>query len=467
MSGIARRWFMATITMLTVGLAFAQEKAADGNDRKFALEVAFWSPMPDDAPPYMFKMIHRHWPGDKGVKPIKREKDVEDYAREYIAEIGNRPKGTPVYILLQGWLGNYKPGWDHDSLIAHIGDATPQGTPGIWPDEGLKIWRDRQERFIKALKDAGAGLDFWVLDYELCVNHARDAWRGPDVFKNIVFDPRWKEKPIMGLGITGVQIFDPGEIGSLESDWTKSGLKGATRVAIRDGRPVVGKQGEKFRDSRLAHDLVGVLGSAMSHAAIDKALYEPIRAAYPNAVVSDYGAYDSKIDFDRLLADENTSEGAKLAYRKLREVLPDYKIKKGVGNGASPVFYIPATYHARYGYLCPDAKDGVDVMLRRIDELCKIYPPENIAPWVSHPWRGKIGVREEGKGNLVTYELPDGKRDFTEEQYERLILGCVERGVRRFLVWAGKDADNPNSKAEWLRVFKKAYELAGKRGERR
>ena len=49
----------------------------------------------------------------------------------------------PIWLVTQGWLGHYTPGWDPQHYLVHRDDCTPWGTPGIWPEAESRSWKQR------------------------------------------------------------------------------------------------------------------------------------------------------------------------------------------------------------------------------------------------------------------------------------------------------------------------------------
>lgn len=166
------------------------------------IQVGCWTPLKVETPPYVFPMVYARW---------RTGMTVKEYADKIIAEIESRPTDQPIWLQTHAWFGNYKPR-DPDNVIAHEKDATPQGTPAIWPDKGLEIWRTRHNEFLRRLHEAGCRLDAWPLDNETKVSMWAHNYRGKDVFINMVRDPRWDSEPIMGVFKTGSHFMSRKEI---------------------------------------------------------------------------------------------------------------------------------------------------------------------------------------------------------------------------------------------------------------
>lgn len=406
------------------------------------IQVGTWDPLVIDTPDWIFPMVY--------IIDSKPAMPADEYAMKFVEVIKTFPPERPVWLQSHRWMGDYKPGWDKNNVLAHIEDATPQGTPGIWPDEGKELWLKRQRTFLNILKKHGCRLDFWPLDHETTVQEWAHNWSAEGTFTNIVRDPRWRTEPIPGLGLRGIRIFDPAELDKEEKPWTRPGF-------------------DNVKDSRIACDAVTVAGTLMPETVLNEVFYRPIIEAYPHAAVSDYNKNRRPIsglvplvDEDAEVPEPDSWDGRRLArmrpfWKKVHELKPELTMHPGVGNHASPSLYGGSKWRRNpmlYDYRKGD--DSVDVMLRYVDKLIEIYgDPEKVAPWISLP-------------NFTTTRHFDpkrnGQRSLTPEQYERLIIGLAERGVRKYILWFNPKTQNtPEANREFLEVMKKAYEVAKKR----
>lgn len=388
------------------------------------LMVGCWAPMKSDSPDWVFPMIYHKWP----TKGARGTMSVEEYAQRFVDDIEAAPPTQPIWLQTHAWLGDYKPGWDRDNVIAHEFDATPWGSPGMWPDRGAAVWRDRMERFLAVLKKNDCRLDMWPLDHETGIHQWAHNFQGDDVFRRMVLDMRWKTDPVEGLGVTGSQLLDPAALDDEQEVWT---------------RRHVGT-GEEISESKLAYDHVVVLGLFVTPTVLERTFADPIRQTYPQARISDYKKYHEPIAFSA--EKPYRFWGTPEVWTKLHETLPEIREVPGVGNCAAPPLYGQMMYRES-----ADA-DPVPGMLALVDRLIARYGgPEWVTPWICPP-------------NVTLRHAPDKRRAMTPDQYERLMVGLTRRGVRRLILWnSGKGGADPEVEAEMLSALKKAYEVARKR----
>lgn len=394
--------------------------------------VGCWTKLRIDTPEYIFPMIYARWDKKKTIP----KNTVEEYANEVIAMIKAAPKTMPIWLQTHAYFGNYKPR-DEENMIAHVADATREGTPGLWPDKGIEIWRARHIEFLRRLKEAGCRLDAWPLDNETNVlRWARNFnAAGPEehkVWTNIVNDPRWKTKPIVGVGRPGaafVTAEDLEKFAHIEKNPHKPGSRDF-------------KQFENPRNME-AHRWINPLGAFMRAAVFNDVFYNETIKVYPNAAVSDYGKYHQK---------HKGEWGDPDVRQRIREVAPDLKYLPGVGNRGAVVLYGGRD----------DSVDRVKLSLDTVDHVLKVYErPELVTPWIAPPNNGKFRYDHEKKKIL-----PSGKKPrFTDEEWEYMICELARRGIRHFLLWNAPNAGHDEKACEetMVRVFEKASRIAAER----
>lgn len=396
------------------------------------LEIGCWAPLNIETPKWIFPMVYQIY-----TRPEeKKQLTPEEYAMRFVEVIKTFPPDRPVWLQSHRWMGDYKPGWDTRNVMAHIDDATEEKTPGIWPEKGIKYWIGNQERFLKTLKENGCRLDMWPLDHETSVHEWAHNWSSKDVFKNIVFDPRWKEKPIPGLGIVGARLLDPAELANEKSPWIR-------------------KFFDNVEDSRLACHAVTVAATFMPTTVLNEAFYRPIAKEYPHAVVSDYGQtkYVRPLtalvkDIDDQTRELNLDEreaGMRPFWKKIREIKPELTEIPGVGNAAAPSFYGQkhwADLHSGAGGIVEGILAEADVIIERYGG-----DPTKLTPWITLP---SFASRWPGKR-------------LSPEEYERMLVGLAERGVRQYILWFDPKSMNTKENCEeFLKAANKAYEAAKK-----
>ena len=400
---------LLVIVSILVGAGITAARAQE-NDNKYrttgpvaeaAIQVGCWTPLKVETPPYVFPMVYARW---------RYGMSVEEYADKIVADIKSRPADQPIWLQTHAWFGNYKPR-DPRNAIAHELDATPQGTPGIWPDKGLDKWRKRHDELLRRLHEAGCRIDAWPLDNETKVSKWSRTYRLEDTFINIVRDPRWQTEPIPG-------VWKPG-----------SHFVSREKIEAADD------------PNDAAHVIAAPLGTFMRDWVFNEYFAKPVLDLYPHAEVSDYGRVRGR--GGRWYA---APETVMLIEREAAYLEGYY----GVGNRAAIVLY---------GGRDPSV-DRVGMMLASLDRYIRIAgDPRKVTPWIAPPNHGAYSYDYKAK-KLI--ENPPEKRRFTDAEWERMILGCVQRGVRRFLLWnsprAGHDQDD--AEATMVKVFEKAHDLA-------
>ena len=136
-------------------------------------------------------------------------------------------------------------------LGAPAGAATTCISP--WPEQGIAIVRERMTNFINAFADAGGTLDAFIVDYET------DFWWG------------------LLIGGNGGQA----QIDAIEQDPRFPAL--AAELGFDDLNLIQGENDKFVRWNQ-------VMGGRFD-AALDYAFYQPIRARFPNAAVSNYRSF--------------------------------------------------------------------------------------------------------------------------------------------------------------------------------
>lgn len=399
-----------------------------------ALQVGCWNspghPLAIKTPDWIFPMPQHQWP-----KAHQQQITVKEYAQKFIDDIKQAPRNRPVWLMLHGWFGGYRPGWDKGNVLAHAEDATAGGTPGIWPEKGVGIWIERNREFLGYFRAEGIPIDFIPLDHETTCQQWAGNFSPSYTFRNIVRDPRWKTKEVPGTGLKGVQLFDPAELDREEGVWRRTFLwdEGRTRS----------------EDSLMAYRHVRVIAAQMPKTILQKAFVESTHAVYPDTVVSDYHKTYWPLA-DRLYHGEN--EPDREIWDRLFALNPELKSSKQLGDVASPPFYgqeFWQKYHA-------GAKNPVDGMLAEADGLIGHAGGDGkkLVPWISLP----------------NYQDRKTKKRIAPDEYERLICGLVERGVRHFILWFARQDNTPEAGREFLGVIERAYrtadELDAKKRER-
>ena len=388
-----------------------------------ALQIGSWSPV-DGAPPWVFPMVQITWP-----TRADRQVTVEQYAKWHVKEVNSRPPDQPIWLVTQGWLGNYMPGRDEHHYMVHRDDSTPQGTPGIWPVAGTAIWKPRQQRFVGYLKDAECRLDAWLLDNETRPSPGGQSYSQTYAFANIVNDPRWRD-PLPHLGFRGIDLLDPVRLLD-ELPW-------ARLVSSRAGR-------FSLRDSELAVRHVAQVGSIIRNRVLDDIFTPPATQAYPHLLVTNYDSTVYLVDLHgppqklRWSIRDNID-----IWRRIVELNPSIDRIPGVGNVANPPLYGFRTSKRQ--------EDPVPIMLEEVDRLIGLYSgPEKVIPNVPDP-------------QMRFWDKPHQRR-FSPQQYRRLILGLVQRGIRRMALFNSTGehrgaAQITAATEEMLAVFNEAYQVA-------
>ena len=366
------------------------------------VKVGCWTAFEIETPPYIFPMVYEVWSAKNDT--------AESYANRVIAEIRRRPKDQPIWLQTHGWFGNYKPR-DPSHAIAHEKDVTAAGTPGIWPKVGLDLWRGRQQEFLQRLHDAGCRLDAWPLDNETGVHKWSRNYRFDNTWINIVRDPRWESEPILG-------VWKPG-----------SHFVSRKKIEAADD------------PNEAAHAIVSPLGTFMRDYVFDEYFAKPVLAMYPHAEVSDYGRVPGR--GGRWYAPPETVMSIEREANYLTQI-------QGVGNRSAIVLYGGRD----------NSVDRVGMSLAVLDRTIEdAGGPQKVTPWLAPPNNCRYAY------NWQTKEMIDNgpeKRRFTDEEWERLVLGCVERGVRHFLLWNTPlvGHNKPECERTMVEVFEKATKLA-------
>ncbi|MCZ7649255.1 MAG: hypothetical protein M5U26_29030 [Planctomycetota bacterium] len=359
--------------ILAAALARAEENElrTTGPVADAPLQVGCWFPVKLETPPWVFPMIYFKW--------YLKKASVEDLAAYIVAEAKKKPAGEPVWLQIHGWMGNYKPYWDRTNLLAFGEDVTAQNTPGIWPEKGLAHWLENQKKLLDLLKKEKVRLDFWPLDNETSIQEWAHNFQEPYTFRNIVQDPRWKEKKLLGLDVAGGDLFDPAALENEKDVWKR-------------------KPFNDIPDSRLAYEWVVVVGHFVASEALTEAFHRPLTETYPHATVSDYNRHRKTIHWD---SDAPMGIwGRKEGWMKLHELKPELKEVPGVGNAASPPYY-GQTFWLK---VHPEAKDTTEAMLMHADEMIAMYGgPERLCPLDLPP------ELRQGRGRA---QAPEAAHDF-------------------------------------------------------
>ena len=407
----------AMVTALAIPTLFAAEPQlkTTGPVAEGPMQIGCWRPLADDLPPWIFPTTDLVWP-----KFHIKTMTVEDYGKEIVRQIKAMPEDQPVWFFGHGWFGGYKPGWDKGNVLAHVLDATAQGTPGIWPEKGLALWRDRQLQLMLMLRNAGCRLDMVVLDHETGIHEWAHNFSPEWTFRNIVLDPRWKEKPLLGTGLRGAQLLDPEVVRNADDIWVR-------------------KYFDNRKDIRIAHDTIRMLGRFIPPAALDYAMTEPTLEVFPDCTVNAYRKYPIPV----LRNPDDLEDDEKKRWEAFFELRPQLRTVPGVGNSASPPFYAQKFYLKWY----PDAKDRVEAMLMEADRIVEHYDgdADKLIPWMTLP---------------SFHDRWTKKRAMTPEEYERLWTGLARRGVRRYILWFGKRHNTPEVRKEFMAAVRKAYAIA-------
>lgn len=383
--------------------------------------VGTWVPMQSETPRWIFPMVYAFW-----RNPFSTP---EEYADAIVAEIKSRPPDQPIWLQTQRWFGRYRPVYDDENIFSHRADVTRGGTPGIWPEQGVEYWLDLHERFLKRIKVAGCRIDYWPLDNETHIVAGSSNFNQPWTFRNVVTDPRWRTRPIYGLGITGSQLLDPDELQNEQTEYRKP----------KTDAP----------DSRLAVEACEVLGQFVGPAIKHQIFAQTFLKYYPDALVSNYRSHWLTIPWNDV-EELKLFHGSPELWRRLLKICPDLKRIPMVGNCSAPPFYGQDWHFAQHTKHKPDR---VAAMLEEADwQIAHLGDPALLTPWITLP-HNKVGDMQ--------------KRTLSRADYERLILGLANRGVRKFIVWnSSKDHQDPAGEREMLEVLEKAYRAAKERIER-
>ncbi len=388
------------------------------------LQIGVWSPLNTETPDWIFPMVNYKLPQ---YNPNSYDPEVgvvsplspEALADIVAAEVAKRPADQPIWIHLQDIFGTYKK-WTGENVLSFIEDFNEHGTPTLWPDNGIAHWKDYTERLLKRLIEKEVRLDHWLLDHETRFAPYVANFAFTDAFKNMVLDPRWNTEPILGLGITGNLILDQSEIGGPNDSIYSDANLGTT-------------------DSQLAVTNLLAIGHYYRPEVINKVYTEPALEYYPHLTPCDYGRPGMKQLFklDELkVGIMNMSEAEAEVIRKIQELVPEVgNTTNGVGPVAAPALYGSPIWEG----------DKADYALGIVDELIQTYGSvENIIPWIAPPNYGSSGGRH-----------------FTPDEYERMLVGLAEKGIRKIMLW-NSSADHHTQAVydEILPVFQKAYEAA-------
>ena len=393
------------------------------------LQVGMWTPMAIETPPWIFPQYRIKWATARAADKLT----AEEYAQRFVEEFRKRANDyEPVWLQTHAWFGSYKQKiWDRENLFCHEEDATPQGTPGIWPEIGKEIWIDRQDRFLTHLKKNGVRVDVWMLDNETRYGRYGANFQQQEVFRNMVLDPRWKSRELAGLGITGSRLLDPAQLDDKES-WVRKHRQNPQILV----------------DSLVAHDHVWVLGYFVRSGVLNEVFYKTLRRHYPHVLANEFGAIARPLHWR---ADDPLGEGrlerADIWKRLGTEVGNRVHEVPGVGNTCAPVMYGPGKRRKQK----LRGPDPVAWHLNRVDTLITRYgEPDKVVPW--------IGLPPELPGEAHETNRPQ----FSAKEYERLIVGLAARGIRRMGLFNPKGFSDERALA-CVDVLKMAYRVAEER----
>ena len=205
-------------------------------------------------------------------------------------------------------------------------------------------------------------------------------------------------------------------------------------------------------DSRIAFDYVTVVARFERLAALTETFLDPIHEAYPQAVVTDFGSGS------RLFPLHYEQEfplfpgmGSQEAWRRVRLLNPSLgNVAPGLGDAGSPVYY-GCRNHGGCG-----GSEQVALMLEKTDELIALYGnPQKVVPWIN-----ALGHHDES----------DQYDRLTNDEYKALLVGLVQRGINRLLLWnpvipGGYSWTYPwqARQQEMLAIYNEVHEAANRR----
>lgn len=388
------------------------------------LKIVTTNPFETVTPQWIFPRYTFKW------KPMqRRKKTVEDFAHLYVQEFLRRnDDDQPVWIELSAWTGRYKGGWDKDHLLAYEKDVTPQGTPGLWPREGIRFWKQNTRRFIKVLKENGMRVDGLIDDNETNITRFNSNFRRINCFRNMVLDLRWSTESILGLGITGAQLLSPTLLTRAKpSQWHSSG----------------------FEDSALATQHVEVLGKFVNAVARREAYYDEVAKEYPHISINKFGGtyglpldWRSDTPYPLMRAYEKNEHPH--VWKKLSRLVTISEMP-GIGNTCGPVFFGFKTSRD----LEQNGHDQVRYYLEKVDKLIRRgIPPDRIMPWINMP-------NNPRKDNPAIMRL-------SLKEYEQLVVGIANRGIRQMFLFNHLKRQSQTSEEQAIACLKKAYMAAQK-----
>jgi len=331
---------------------------------------------------------------------------ANDYAQRFLTEFSDRNDGKDVWAELWAVGGNYKtPIWVQEHYLLNAQDATPQGTPGIWPKIGIAFWND----FIKELQNLLEPLSpiFWNFDNETHLTRFSDNMKQNECFRNIVLDPRWLTEPLLGIDLPGATFLDPSEV---------------TDTVARTNR-----SGNTITDSLIAIQMIEVLGSFIRNEAFRR-MVDGISGRY-----GDWGNKSFTREISWPLPDPLSVPGSGHEWAWNR-VSPWLQNSHPTVPGVAPYAILPM-YGP--GQSERDAVTGsfVDFYEQRLIEVEKFYSPGFIKPAISMP----------------NYKMKDGTTNrWLPGEYAELMPMLLSHNIAEVMVFNPQNQQSNADELEFL-----------------
>lgn len=273
----------------------------------------------------------------------------------------------------------------------------------IFADAGVKLLKKEFDAFIKAYKDLGGKLDGIILDTEYVDmgswylygspyggHYAKNAPAGSNrnFYHDVVAHPKYKSELRPMLEEAGFTFYkeisgDRSEIWSMYPPQTIKQVFSASKQAEHNA---------KYGDCYAIWNRVMYNRIAMY---FNYALYEPMKALYPDATMSDYQSYEGSTWYKNLYSDTNGMKTGNVSNTNDYSHLPNASYFK---DGSNYLYQNPASYNnAVYD------DDPYGMLLWNINKMKNIYDStdsKKISVWIS---RYDYGRATSYKGNTAYY----------------------------------------------------------------
>lgn len=153
-----------------------------------------------DTPSWFFPVISHTW---------EETYTVEEYAQKFVESV-QQNDNYPIWLELRAWMGLGRWGFDDNGVLNNVLDRTVQGTYSLWPDNGVRIWKERHRKFLAYLKENDITPEFIILSGKYIPASKRLLTE--EVCANITQDDRWKNKPVIGFDKTCDEIIQEANV---------------------------------------------------------------------------------------------------------------------------------------------------------------------------------------------------------------------------------------------------------------